>query len=64
MQSYLVLQKNSNTTHMESLDICFKGDVVNRYNFSQRKVRFIIDYWIELILKIPSLICTIEIREQ
>ncbi|MFJ5453014.1 hypothetical protein ACIPT4_08200 [Pectobacterium jejuense] len=31
----LALLKNSNTTHMKSLDIWFKGNVVDRYNFSQ-----------------------------
>lgn len=31
----LALLKNSSTAHMKSLDIWFKGDVVDRYNFSQ-----------------------------
>lgn len=31
----LALLKNSNTAHIKSLDIWFKGDVVDRYNFSQ-----------------------------
>ncbi|TYL41598.1 hypothetical protein [Dickeya sp. ws52] len=31
----LALLKNSNTAHMNSLDIWFKGNVVDRYNFSQ-----------------------------
>ncbi|MEQ9881278.1 hypothetical protein F157LOC_03319 [Pectobacterium brasiliense] len=31
----LALLKNSNTAHMKSLDIWFKGNVVDRYNFSQ-----------------------------
>ncbi|KGA42835.1 hypothetical protein ABRP70_14300 [Pectobacterium odoriferum] len=31
----LALLKNSNTTHMNSLEIWFKGNVVDRYNFSQ-----------------------------
>ncbi|WP_233970433.1 hypothetical protein [Pectobacterium versatile] len=31
----LALLKNSNTVHMKSLDIWFKGNVVDRYNFSQ-----------------------------
>lgn len=31
----LALLKNSNTAHMNSLEIWFKGNVVDRYNFSQ-----------------------------
>ncbi|MEH2922436.1 hypothetical protein ACFFL1_05730 [Samsonia erythrinae] len=31
----LALLKNSSTAHMKSLDIWFKGNVVDRYNFSQ-----------------------------
>ncbi|EKN3981425.1 hypothetical protein RSJ44_004271 [Yersinia enterocolitica] len=31
----LALLKNSSTTYMNSLEIWFKGDVVDRYNFSQ-----------------------------
>ena len=31
----LALLKNSNTAHMNSLEIWFKGNVVERYNFSQ-----------------------------
>lgn len=31
----LALLKNSSTAHMNSLDIWFKGNVVDRYNFSQ-----------------------------
>ncbi|MCQ7061293.1 hypothetical protein QNN86_14255 [Citrobacter sp. C348] len=31
----LALLKNSNTVHMNSLEIWFKGNVVDRYNFSQ-----------------------------
>ncbi|WP_407654867.1 hypothetical protein [Brenneria populi] len=31
----LALLKNSSTAHMKSLEIWFKGDVVDRYNFSQ-----------------------------
>ncbi|EEX0935336.1 hypothetical protein D3979_000973 [Escherichia coli] len=31
----LTLLKNSNTAHMNSLEIWFKGNVVDRYNFSQ-----------------------------
>lgn len=31
----LALLKNSSTAHMNSLEIWFKGDVVDRYNFSQ-----------------------------
>lgn len=31
----LAILKNSSTTHMNSLEIWFKGDVVDRYNFSQ-----------------------------
>ncbi|WP_409161143.1 hypothetical protein [Pectobacterium sp. B2J-2] len=31
----LALLKNSSTAHMKSLDIWFKGNVVERYNFSQ-----------------------------
>ncbi|CAI1686130.1 Uncharacterised protein [Serratia grimesii] len=31
----LSLLKNSSTAHMNSLEIWFKGDVVDRYNFSQ-----------------------------
>ncbi|KFX03059.1 hypothetical protein KP22_16750 [Pectobacterium betavasculorum] len=31
----LALLKNSNTEHMNSLEIWFKGNVVDRYNFSQ-----------------------------
>lgn len=31
----LALLKNSSTAHMNSLDIWFKGNVVERYNFSQ-----------------------------
>src|SRR5471032_3030973 len=31
----LALLKNSSTAHMNSLDVWFKGSVVDRYNFSQ-----------------------------
>lgn len=31
----LALLKNSSTAHMNSLEIWFKGNVVDRYNFSQ-----------------------------
>lgn len=31
----LALLKNSNTAHMNSLDIWFKGSIVDRYSFSQ-----------------------------
>lgn len=31
----LALLTNSSTAHIKSLDIWFKGDVVDRYNFSQ-----------------------------
>lgn len=31
----LALLKNSSTAHMNSLEIWFKGDIVDRYNFSQ-----------------------------
>lgn len=31
----LALLKNSSTAHMKSLDIWFKGNIVDRYNFSQ-----------------------------
>ncbi|GKW19606.1 lipoprotein [Pectobacterium araliae] len=31
----LALLKNSSTAHMKSLDIWFKGNVVDRYDFSQ-----------------------------
>lgn len=31
----LALLKNSSTAHMKSLEIWFKGDIVNQYNFSQ-----------------------------
>ncbi|MEQ9847307.1 hypothetical protein [Pectobacterium brasiliense] len=31
----LALLKNSSTTYMNSLEIWFKGDVVDRYNFTQ-----------------------------
>ncbi|EDI0183531.1 TPA: hypothetical protein PNR44_004621, partial [Salmonella enterica] len=31
----LALLTNSSTAHIKSLDIWFKGDVVERYNFSQ-----------------------------
>ncbi|MBN3114399.1 hypothetical protein H4F46_05725 [Pectobacterium brasiliense] len=31
----LALLKNSSTAHMNSLEIWFKGDVVDRYSFSQ-----------------------------
>lgn len=31
----LALLKNSNMAHMNSLDIWFKGNIVDRYNFSQ-----------------------------
>ncbi|EGF3732535.1 hypothetical protein ICN08_005124, partial [Salmonella enterica] len=31
----LALLTSSNTAHIKSLDIWFKGDVVERYNFSQ-----------------------------
>lgn len=31
----LALLKNSSTAHMKSLEIWFKGNVVDRYNFSQ-----------------------------
>lgn len=31
----LALLNNSSTAHIKSLDIWFKGDVVERYNFSQ-----------------------------
>ncbi|UEM40615.1 hypothetical protein [Pectobacterium aquaticum] len=31
----LALLKNSNTAHINSLEIWFKGNVVDRYNFSQ-----------------------------
>ncbi|UJR56627.1 hypothetical protein J417_14050 [Dickeya zeae MS1] len=48
----LALLKNSNTAHMNSLDIWFKGNVVDRYNLIQMASELskgqqtdLIDYW-------------------
>ncbi len=35
----LALLKNSSTAHMNSLEIWFKGDIVDRYNFSQTAIK-------------------------